>query len=267
MLNSIKSSAFYEHYFQDATWSGFYWDVGAYCTRKTVRSLIQHKAGRLLEIGVGVGCALHDLAQFERFGADYSYKTACIAKANLHRQGHIVPVLQADGQQLPFKDGSFDVIVSAHSLEHIPDDRQVVWECERLLRWGGELIFFVPGRWSGLATDQDWKRHGHYRTYNERRFRDLEANCDQLTIREIYFVHRPHNLVWNRIKHVFPYLNYPLKKLLLRDDKSFYERLIYQRCLLPAIAGLLDGWDGRIRHNERCLGDMVYNVLVRFVKT
>lgn len=266
MPSPVKSSAFYKDYFKEATWSGFYWDVGSYCTRKAVRDLIQHKTGRLLEIGVGVGCALYDFAAFERFGVDYADKTAYVAKTNLDQRGHAVSMLQGDGQQLPVRDKSFDVIVSAHTLEHIADDLQVLYECERLLCPGGELVLLVPGRLSGLATKEEWERWGHYRTYNEQRFRNLAASCERLTLQEIYFVHKSHNLVWNRIKHMFSYLNYPLKRILFRDGKTFYERSIYQQSLLPILVRLLDSWDARVRDNERYLGDMDYNVLARFVK-
>lgn len=54
--------------------------------------------------------------------------------------------VNGDGLALPFTDGSFDRIVAAEVLEHVPDDRAVMAELARVLRPGGRLAVTVP-RW------------------------------------------------------------------------------------------------------------------------
>ncbi|MCB0162685.1 MAG: class I SAM-dependent methyltransferase [Anaerolineae bacterium] len=268
MISSeVKPVEFYESYFDNDIWPAFYWDVGSFCTRKSMRDLIQHKTGRLLEIGVGVGCGLYDLPGFNRFGADYALKTANLANSNLSYLGHMVPMLQADGQNLPFQSDTFDVIISAHTFEHIPDDKRVFRECERILTSGGELVIFVPGRIDGSVTPDEWEKWGHFRSYNEQHLRELESDCSMLSIKEIYFVHKPHSLIWNRAKHWLGYLNSPFRRIILKDGKSIYERKIYQRYLLTIVAGLLDYWDEKIRSREEAMGNVPYNVLTRLVKS
>ena len=45
---------------------------------------------------------------------------------------------------LPFADGSFDVIICFHVLEHIPADLKAVQELARVAGTGGEAIIVVP---------------------------------------------------------------------------------------------------------------------------
>lgn len=43
----------------------------------------------------------------------------------------------APAEELPFEDGSFDLLLSAHVLEHVADPVRVVAEAGRVLRPGG----------------------------------------------------------------------------------------------------------------------------------
>lgn len=49
-----------------------------------------------------------------------------------------------DITRLPFADGSFDVILCSHVLEHIPDDAAAMRELRRVLRPGGWALLEVP---------------------------------------------------------------------------------------------------------------------------
>ncbi|MBL9173369.1 MAG: methyltransferase domain-containing protein [Verrucomicrobiales bacterium] len=52
-------------------------------------------------------------------------------------------------------DGSFDVAISHHSLEHVPEPGRVLAELHRLLKPGGCLLLAVP-----------WERERRYRRYD-----------------------------------------------------------------------------------------------------
>jgi SAM-dependent methyltransferase len=56
-----------------------------------------------------------------------------------HAEAH-----RGDALALPFGDGSFDRVVAAEVLEHIPDDRRAIEELVRVLRPGGTLAVTVP---------------------------------------------------------------------------------------------------------------------------
>lgn len=52
--------------------------------------------------------------------------------------------LRGDARRLPFADGSFDRIIAAEVLEHVPEDGQALGELARVLRPGGTLAVTVP---------------------------------------------------------------------------------------------------------------------------
>jgi succinoglycan biosynthesis protein ExoA len=52
--------------------------------------------------------------------------------------------VHADVTELPFADGEFDMLICAHVLEHVPDDRRAIAELFRVLRPGGTAILQVP---------------------------------------------------------------------------------------------------------------------------
>ncbi len=62
--------------------------------------------------------------------------------------------LQAIGQHLPFRDGVFERIFASEILEHVWARDQVLGECRRVLKPGGEILLSVP-----YGTDPYMIRH------------------------------------------------------------------------------------------------------------
>ncbi len=60
-----------------------------------------------------------------------------------------------DATAIPFEDGSFDVLISHHMLEHIPDDTKALSEFARVLRPGGMALLAVPQNHAAEQTDED----------------------------------------------------------------------------------------------------------------
>jgi SAM-dependent methyltransferase len=108
--------------------------------------------GRLLENGCGIGLYLEHLIPLgcEVFGMEYDFGRAVEAKAKIDS------VLGAAGENLPFPENSFDLILSNEVIEHVIDDQQAVQEMLRTLVQGGRLIIFCPNRWYPFET------HGVY---------------------------------------------------------------------------------------------------------
>ena len=52
--------------------------------------------------------------------------------------------LRTDGTRLPFATGSFDKVIAAETLEHVPDDQRMMDEVARVLRPGGVAAVTVP---------------------------------------------------------------------------------------------------------------------------
>jgi SAM-dependent methyltransferase len=60
-----------------------------------------------------------------------------------------------DATAIPFEDASFDVLISHHMLEHIPDDTKALSEFARVLRPGGVALLAVPQNHAAEHTDED----------------------------------------------------------------------------------------------------------------
>ena len=86
-----------------------------------------------------------------------------------------------------YADGSFDVVLCSHVLEHVPDDRRAMRELHRILRPDGIAIVMVPLVHGVDETNEDpaidtpalrWKYFGsddHVRQYGKRDFADRLA--------------------------------------------------------------------------------------------
>ena len=66
-----------------------------------------------------------------------------ISAAMLRHSG--LPSVQGDALRLPFKEASFDIVVAAAFLHHVPGrERDVLRECARVTRPGGRIVGYDP---------------------------------------------------------------------------------------------------------------------------
>lgn len=93
---------------------------------------------RLLDVGCGTG---HQLAQWSAAGYDVAGVDGSDAMLAQARQNNPDAELQqADVQQLPFSDGSFDRVTSIEVLRYLPDPTRSIEEMARVLRPGGVCL-------------------------------------------------------------------------------------------------------------------------------
>jgi SAM-dependent methyltransferase len=136
---------------------GFFDDLDQYHFEKLHHLLelvdFEGYAGRrVLEVGCGAGV---DLARFARGGAavtgvDIASSAIDLARANFEQQGLRGELQVANGEQLPFPDGSFDLVYAHGVVQYTSDPKRLVEECRRVLAPGGEAIFQVYNRLSWL---------------------------------------------------------------------------------------------------------------------
>lgn len=105
-------------------------------------------AGRsVLEIGCGRGSFARWLAgkgaRTLTF-ADFSPAAVGIARQNVAPAATEAAFLVADVQQLPFHDGTFDLVCSFETLEHVPAPTVGLAELVRVTKPGGRLIVTTP---------------------------------------------------------------------------------------------------------------------------
>jgi len=119
------------------------------------RRLVEGLSGKVLEVGTGTGLALPGYPPSVQSVVAIDVDEAALARARRRRQG--VTLLQADVQDLPFPDGSFDAVVSSLVFCSVAAPGRALEEVLRVLRPGGELrmLEHVRAPHPLLATTQD----------------------------------------------------------------------------------------------------------------
>ena len=115
------------------------------------------KDGCVLEVGCGYGRNLIALSRLRsRFvvGCDVAFDELKRAKSRLrpidavHRSR--VHLVRQEPYKLPFRDGTFDLIVLWQVVEHLfgtDSKRKVLAECTRVLKSGGYILVETPNQW------------------------------------------------------------------------------------------------------------------------
>lgn len=107
---------------------------------------IQVKGKRILEIGSGLGtfnivCQQHG---GDCYGIEPDSVKAGISLDRLDNAGVRKKILRSVGEDLPFGDRTFDLVVSFQVLEHTQIPEKVMRETVRVLKPGGYIHFVVP---------------------------------------------------------------------------------------------------------------------------
>lgn len=106
--------------------------------------VIKHlKSGKILEIGPGPGYLSIEIAKlgdFQITGLDISETMIEIARRNAQEAGADVVFKLGDASNMPFKDNTFDFIVSSGSLHHWKEPVKVFNEVYRVLKSDREAL-------------------------------------------------------------------------------------------------------------------------------
>ena len=92
---------------------------------------------------------------------------------------------------MPYEDGTFDVVLASEILEHVPEDVTAIRELTRILAPGGMLAVTVP-RWLpekicwALSDEYHANKGGHIRIYTADELRD------KLELTGLTFLHQHH---------------------------------------------------------------------------
>jgi len=120
----------------------------------------------ILDAGCGTGLMLQQMQQLGHAeGVDISDEAL-----DFCRKRGLANVQRADLLELPFAEGTFDLVTALDVLEHLDDDVGGLREMRRVLKPGGRLFIFAPAhKW--LWSLQDEVSH-HKRRYTARTLRE-----------------------------------------------------------------------------------------------
>ena len=120
---------------------------------------------QVLDCGVGTGdlslaLSRASAAPFDLEGIDLSPAMLAEAGRRFRTDGVSATLRQGDMRVLPYDDATFDLVMTAHALEHVPDPQSALQDMVRVLRPGGQLMLCIT-RMSlpGLAIHMKWRTH------------------------------------------------------------------------------------------------------------
>ncbi len=116
---------------------------------------------KICDCGIGTAAFSLTLVQtinssLQITGVDISSEMLNTAHQTLSQAKVVHSLEQSDVNTLPFSDRSFDGVISAHMLEHLPDPKQGLQEMVRVLRPGAPLVLVVT-RTGFLGTLIQWQ--------------------------------------------------------------------------------------------------------------
>lgn len=129
----------------------------------------------VLDIACGVGYGSHLLSTQgkarEVTGVDISYEA--IETANNTYQSKNISFKLTQGEQLPFDDNYFDVIVSYETIEHTISPLNFLFELSRVLNDNGILIISTPNkRFHSILKKRPWNPY-HVTEFYPMQFREI----------------------------------------------------------------------------------------------
>jgi len=151
----------YEEYarIQDYHW----WFTGR---RAIIGAVLEQSLGatardsrRILDVGCGTGT---NLAALRLYGEVEGVDSEAAAVEFSHRRGEHA-VRHHSGADLPYGDGSFDLVTLLDVIEHVADDGVLLREVRRVLAPEGRVLITVPAyMWMWGAQDEIAHHHRRY---------------------------------------------------------------------------------------------------------
>lgn len=134
----------------------------------------------VLEIGIGMGADHLEWARSRPrhlAGIDLTPRAVTWTAQRLDSCGLVSDLREADAENLPFPDCSFDIVYSWGVLHHSPDTPRAFLEAHRVLRPGGTLRVMIYHRPS-IVGFLLWARYGLAAGHPARSRQDLYAHLE-----------------------------------------------------------------------------------------
>ncbi|MCW2789753.1 MAG: SAM-dependent methyltransferase [Aeromicrobium sp.] len=165
---------------------------------------------RFIDVGAGAGrhsyealrrgatVTAYDMDEVELKGVDGMF--AAMAEVGEVPPGGSGEVTVGDILDMPYADGSFDVVLASEILEHVPEDDRAIAELVRILSPGGILAITVP-RWLpervcwALSDEYHANEGGHIRIFKADELR-AQVESQGLELTHQHHAHALHAPYW-----------------------------------------------------------------------
>lgn len=199
-----KIEAFYEQFWADADYQLLFAYYSAVQDRFPAIQAVWRQMlppGRLLDYGCGNGVLTFWMFcngfGVESLGIDISHTAIDFAQCRFSRPGLSFRTFDPD-QPLDGL-GRFDVVVSSHVLEHIPDPRRALAQLLPLSDW---FLIEVPlerclvqdAAAALLGKERKENSLGHLHFWTRKSFRKLLKSCGLLVVRDFQYASAPFSL-------------------------------------------------------------------------
>jgi ubiquinone/menaquinone biosynthesis C-methylase UbiE len=119
--------------------------LGVKC-RQVMDTLEPRPGELLLDVGCGTGTMLAMMeAVYGTRGVGVDFSRGAVESAIACRRGES-EFFTADALQLPFRDGSFDIVTTLSVLEHVSDPARMISEIGRVLKPGGRMLLHTASK-------------------------------------------------------------------------------------------------------------------------
>jgi len=193
-----------------------------------IRQYVELRAKRILDIGCGLGMYVSQFRQFsdDVYGVD-------VDPDKVARASEWLPNLRVSpAEDLPFEEGTFDIILLNEVIEHVDDDAQTIKEAYRVLAPGGHIVVYAPNRHYPFETHGFFFRGKYHGPCNL----PIVANWVPDMVRE-YFA--PHVRIYTQkeIRALFDGLNvdFVVESYVFPGFDNWAERGFFGRLLRDAM--------------------------------
>ena len=126
--------------------------------KKIAGQIAPESKGHILDVGTGTAnlaiAIKRKSPKTKILGIDPDGKILEIAKGKIRKEKLDIKLLKAFAQELPFKNQSFDYVVSSFAIHHIPSQlkNQAFYEMYRVLKKGGTILIIDIGKPKNLLA-------------------------------------------------------------------------------------------------------------------